>query len=509
VDQNLSQDAARNSRIPIIAAFIIFLLAISLPYILASMVGGDDLVFGGFLFNPLDGNSYLAKMYQGWEGEWRFTLPYTSTQGEGSFLFLFYLLLGHMSRWTHLPLVVMYHLARMISAVLLFWALISFIRMIFKNDSTLWNKALLLTIFGSGIGWLAIPFGGFTSDFWVAEAYPFLSAYATPHFALGLAILLVLLEFSQKPVSAPIALLSFVLSFLLAIIQPFGVVIAAVVIAANAAWKSWEQRKITWEPLALVLVGGGIPLLYQFWTIYTDPLLTAWNAQNLTPAPPVWDLLFSLSPAVLFAFFAAYSVLRHKDTGHLRIVIIWLAASFLLIFFPFNLQRRFMLGMYIPAALLAVAALGPLTTSRKNLVWILLFVFSVFTNTVVLSAGVFGALAREPSIYLSHSEWQALEFIRLETEPDAVILAAPETGLLIPAYTGRRVLYGHPFETVDALRKEKLVRDMLASPDQDLSSVNYIFLGPRERQMSGSFHQFQSSVVFQNAGVEIFRVNVP
>ena len=31
--------------------------------------------------------------------------------------------------------------------------------------------------------------GRLGADFWVAEAYPFLSSFATPHFALGLALL--------------------------------------------------------------------------------------------------------------------------------------------------------------------------------------------------------------------------------------------------------------------------------------------------------------------------------
>jgi hypothetical protein len=505
----VSQDAAVKQRIIILTAFIIFMLTISIPYILASVIGGIDYVFGGFLFNPFDGNSYLAKMFQGWEGDWRFTLPYTADQGDGAFLFLFYLFLGHVSRWLHLPLVIVYHLARLLGAVLLFWSLIVFTKHVFIHDPSLRNKAFLLTIFGSGIGWLAIPFGGFTSDFWVAEAYPYLSAYATPHFSLGLAILLALFIFSLRPVSALVSLKIFLLSLLLAIIQPFGIVIAVIVIAVNSAWNGWEQRKIIWQPLTLVLLGGGVPLLYQFWTIHTDPLLAAWNAQNLTPAPPLWDLILSLSPALLFAFPAAYSLIRHKDTGQMRIIIIWLVASFLLIFFPFNLQRRFMLGMYIPAAILAVSALAPLSASRKNLSWILLFVFSLFTNMIVLSAGVFGSLARDPSIFLSRSELQAFEFILLETDPDALILAAPDTGLLIPAYTGRRVLYGHPFETVDAPGQEQLVLNLLTSPDQDLSFVDYIFLGPRERQIAGSFHGLGSSVIYRNDDVEIIRVNAP
>ena len=63
----------------------------TLPYLLAAGAGGDEYVFGGFLLNPIDGHSYLAKMYQGWMGNWAFTLPYTAQEGDGSLLFIFYI----------------------------------------------------------------------------------------------------------------------------------------------------------------------------------------------------------------------------------------------------------------------------------------------------------------------------------------------------------------------------------------------------------------------------------
>src|SRR6185369_9574866 len=54
----------------------------------------------------------------------------------------------------------------------------------------------LLFAFGSGLGWVAALFGGFTSDLWVAEAIPFLSVFTNSHFCLTSALMLWIFEWT-------------------------------------------------------------------------------------------------------------------------------------------------------------------------------------------------------------------------------------------------------------------------------------------------------------------------
>ena len=103
----------------VVAAGVVALA--SLPYVVVYLATPPDLRFVGVLINPLDGNSYLAKMQIGAQGGWLFHLPYSALEHPGALLFSFHILLGHIAAWTRLPIPLMYHLTRIIAgfAVLL------------------------------------------------------------------------------------------------------------------------------------------------------------------------------------------------------------------------------------------------------------------------------------------------------------------------------------------------------------------------------------------------------
>lgn len=491
-----------------LSAIIIILIFITLPYGIAYFIAGEEYVFGGFLFNPLDGNSYLAKINQGWAGNWLFTLPFTAERGAGSLLNLFYLFLGHLSRVFQIPVVVMFHLARLAGAVFLLLSLMRFAKVIFRCHPGYGARAFFLAAAGSGLGWLALPWGTFTSDFWVAEAFPFLSAYATPHFAIGLALLLELMMRMPNARSTRSYGMMLLLTFLLANIQPFAIVILWAVTIGINLWDAKLHYPVNWKGIFIVVIGGGIPLLYQYWVIHTDPLLAAWNAQNLTPAPPLWDLALSLSPAILVAL---YGFIQKRKTGELfdiRLLLVWLAAGLVLIYFPFNLQRRFMLGIFIPTAMLAAYAFTSLKGKWAGRAWWVVVTLSLITNITVLLAGIFGAISKAPAIYLTSDEYRALQWISAETAVESVILASPEMGTFIPAHTGRCVLYGHPFETVNADQQRQLVIDYLSGriSEPQPTNINYIFVGPREQQLGSGDFWIDDEIVYQNNTVTIFRV---
>ena len=95
-----------------------------------------------------------------------------------------------------------------------------------------------IAVLGSGVGWLAVVFGKFTSDFWVAEAYPFLSMYTNPHFSLGLGLMILALI----PDIGRESRWYTVLGIALGIVQPFAVVIVILALSIQVVIELEKSR---------------------------------------------------------------------------------------------------------------------------------------------------------------------------------------------------------------------------------------------------------------------------
>jgi hypothetical protein len=470
----------------------------------------------GFLFNPLDGNSYLAKMYQGFAGSWRFTLPYTVDPGSGAYIFMFYLALGHLSRLLNIPVLVMFHIARIFCAFTMLVALWRWLKIVLSNHKNLLIFAFALSLLGSGFGWLAALWGGFTPDFWVAEAYPFLSAYANPHFPLGLAIILAVLADIERSNNNVPRILLFFLGCVLAIVMQFGVVILAAIWGGLTIWHLIETHQLAWQrPLAFLSGSLGI-LVYQYLTIQSDPILAGWNAQNLTPAPAFPDFLLGFLPALCLAVPGAWVAWLERDKPGRRQLLLWVLLATTLIYLPFNLQRRFMVGLFVPVVTLAALGLAMLPIKR-NIVQILMslmMIISLLTNIIILWGGMSAIDKNDPALFISDAEMNALNWISEQAQAGDVVVAGPEMGLWLPTRSLVRVIYGHPFETIAAdFEKQNLTAFYSGKMSREQAeefllnrNISWIYYGPREHKIGTPSLLDKLSIAYTNQEVIIYQI---
>ena len=506
-----------NNRQAVVLIGSILLIIISLPYLVAPKLAGIGNEFGGFLINPLDGNTYLAKMYEGYQGEWLFTLPFTANHTQGAFLFEFYIFLGHIARWLHLPLWTVFHLARILSTILFLIALTEFLEKVIDLKGKQFALCTALICFGSGLGWIFILFGQVTSDFWVAEAYPFLSSFSNPHFILGMALLLAILTRTEIRGGKNLAVL-WILGISLGIIMPFAAVIAGIIVVARELWRWFEEHKFNPLIPVVLALGAGTVVLFQYWQTLQDPLLVGWNAQNITSTVPLWDLLVSFSPIIFLAMYYLFFLVKNKSINSQdRLPIIWAIVLLVLIFIPFSLQRRFIFGLYIPLSILAIRGLFSISCNKPKIInyfSLMILVVSFLTNIIFITSNLSIVQSQNSMFILSQDESSALRWLRENTENSDILISSPSLSNFIPGRTGRKVVYGHPFETVDAQVREDEVNNFYAnffSMEEQRKylidqSIDWVIQGPRERTIGEPAILEELLPAFQNETVAVYKV---
>lgn len=469
---------------------MLLLTLINLPYAVAYLAGPQ--VFGGVLFALADGQSYLAKMREGWRGEWLFTLPYTAEPGEGVFLFTYYLFLGHVARWLGLSLETVYHTARLMGGLGFLLSAYHFLGHFMETPRARLGAWLFFSL-SSGWGWAAALTGAFTMDLWVAESIPFLTLFSNAHFPLAWALMLWLVTWSWPGLSAAplgrrlggVALAAAAL----AIAQPMGLIPIGAALGAGLVLEAARTRRLDlrlWAP-ALVLGLSAAPwLINALWAAQTHPVLQGWNAQNLTPSPGLGEALLWGGLPLALAAAGAWRLWRERAARPRdMLALIWVLTGVGLMYAPLALQRRLSIGLWLPLCVLAVQAVrGWLSADGPR--WRRLAVVGALallplSNLLVWAGGLAAATTRDPALFLTSGEAAALAHL----PAGQVVLAAPDTGGFIPARSDARVLYGHPFETVPAAAEKQLVETALMDravllATLDARGVDVVVWGPRE-----------------------------
>jgi hypothetical protein len=438
------------------------MLVSSLPYLIAWAAAPEGAHFTGLIFNPQDGNSYIAKMRQGLAGSWVFRLPYTPEPQDGAPVYLFYLFLGHVARWTGLPLIVIYHAARLIGgAAMLVMVYVLASRV--SDDIGERRVTFLLAALGSGLGWLVVFFGYQSADLWVPEAFPVYALLANAHFSLSMGLMAWIVDCGMRISDWRLAIGNWrywllglgmvVAAIVLGAVQPFGLVAVFGGMGVMFMARAVRERAVPWWAIAWMALLGLAASPYPLYTLQamrTDPALAVWNAQNVTDSPPIWDWMLSYGLVMVLAVFGTVFAVRRGSDGD-WLLVGWVAVTIIGMYLPLPLQRRLSLGLGVPVGLLAGVGWWRVVRLRikarwRSLMQGLVVAFCALTPVFL----IVGHLATASNFYLSDGEWTALAWLREKGEPGAVVLCSLRMGLFVPAWAGQPVVYGHPFETVNA-----------------------------------------------------------
>lgn len=482
----------------VLLAFLPFL------WVAISGVTGEQWQFMGVLNNYRDGATYLSKMVQGAEGSWLVHFWHTSEEHPGVFIQVIYPALGHLSGLIGIPPIALFHVARVVASLIMYMTLYHLAATIWPHTQKIRARRVFFAIvaFGSGLGWLFWPLTGDNAfpDLTIPEIFPFYSSLVNVHFPLALACLALLASvlisaFRPGVYDDPnlnnggliAGLLSFGLSLLYPqALLPFGIAAGLYVASYWLQKRTFTSREIRW---LLVIVLPALPVAVYYAAIVAyNPVVNEWNQQNFTPAPSLLVMMLGLGVPLITAAPGIVRAIRQFDQDGDRFMVFWLVVIVIAIYLPTNIQRRFAAGMMIPVAYFATRALEGFWFQYINRRWryrLLILIVPLMVGSYVVLLVLNLSVSVGP--FLNRDYAVAFQWLRTRIQPNDVILASEEVSVWIPGWVGTRVVYGHPYETLDAVAKKTAVErwyrgEETAECDALLDNyrVDFIILGPQE-----------------------------
>ncbi|MFN8376506.1 MAG: hypothetical protein U0694_27005 [Anaerolineae bacterium] len=469
--------------------------------------------------NYRDGATYLAKMLQGMEGSLLIRFLHTPEPHNPFFLVPIYPVLGQASRLTGLPIIVMYHIARVGTSLFMYLA-------IYQLGATIWMRVRTRRIFfmiasvGAGFGWVFTLLTGDTSipDISIPEAFPLFSTYVNVHFPLTLACVSILASvfisafrpgMDENPGMTNGGLLIVVLTSILGVLYPQTLAPIGIALLALTGLRSFRARKfdthVFYWTLALLLTAVPFALYYVAVTA-SNPIVAEWNRQNVTLSPSPLAFVVGLGLPLIIAIPAIYRALRRFEADGDQFMLLWLVMVLIAVYLPTSIQRRFAAGIMIIIAYFATRAVEDFWFNYVSRRWRRsLFVMAVpvmafseiFTLVIPVIPVLVGNFQAAAGMMLERDYRAAFEWLSANRADGDVILASPNVSLWIPSWTGQQVVYGHPFETLQAAEKEQaVVAWFTSSTAEDCQRllagaysfsgeyhVRYVLVGPEERIM--------------------------
>jgi len=452
-------------RLPLVTGLVLAIVT-AVPYLYAYAVQSHGHVFMGFFYLGDDANTYLAKMRQGWEGAWAWQNRYTTESSPAAYLFMFWIVLGHLAALLNLPLIVVFHLARVAAAFALMaaaWFMICH----FIEDRSARRFAFFFCATGLGMGYVIqalgqpVIFGHQTDtlDWRMPELTAFYSVLALPHFAWSGVFAAAGIGLTFKAIqrgSLVLAVLAGLAWLGQASIHPqmpilMGGATAVALLLRPAAPRGWVAA-------ALAFAIPAPYILYSYLAFVGNPEVQRWTFHSKNALPPESiSLLFAIAPQLLLAVIGLPGALRRRTREDLFLVG-WLVLLAAILYLPNpagDLRRRFLDGIYLPLVILGArgmyeAILPRLRSARAHALVPFAYVsFAAIGSAFLVLAPL--AVAANPQYSATRAEYDGLNW--LGGQPAGRVLAMPGVGLYVPAYSPDTVYVGHYDETFDYVNK--------------------------------------------------------
>ncbi len=534
-------------RFPIsIWIFALFLAVVtSLPYLVGQLSTPVGWEYSGVAVLPtgtqFDVDSHLAKMWQGSRGEWDYHLLFTHEDHPGlPVVQSFYILLGAIAYITLFSLPLVFHIVRFAMTFGLVLAIWAFASHFFEKPSERW----LATLFGTiavGCSWFLLFISPSMSadvgpiEFWLIDAFNLLGALYMPHFAVAVILQIVIVlsyeDWVREHNNRSFVVLTLALA-LEAIIQPYAILLMIPLLVLLASYYVFSAKKLTFREALWLVIPFGVHVglvLYQYFALNSDPVWASFTAQNITLSPPVIYYLLGYLPFLIPIVFGAKHFIAEAHDDRWWMPIFWVVLVALLLYAPFPTQRRYLLGVQTPLAVMAAfgwsrTILPRFKIKRRPLVTIIYFTVASIALIALIAVNTISLSNPEKSLtaFYQPDEVQGFAWLREHATTNDLVLTTFDqngkgSGGRVVAATGLRVFIGHWIETAlfeDKMSQIKQFYDATTTDDWRRDFLNethalYIWYDESARQL-GNWTPMSASYlkpVFTSNSVVIYQVN--
>jgi hypothetical protein len=301
-------------------------------------------------------------------------------------------------------------------------------------------------------------------------------------------------------------IISALLGFLLGFEHLFDLITINVTIIFFLIIEFSKNRKIEWERIKHLVYYGlitCIPFIYTYW-MFTNPMYNQWNNQNILNTPEIHQVLFGYGLLFIGYLVVLYFTLKRKIKYNSKIVYLltWITVVLFLVYSPLNIQRRFFEGVHIAYGIIFSYVLFKILPKyigkkRKGFVFLLLFLLTIPTNIIIYYNQIEkidngqGHYPYSTSNYLEIEEYQAIKWLRDNSEKNSVIIAPYNIGNHIPGSMNRKVYIGHWAQTINLEQKKQKLEE---------GNVN---INKEKYYWNTNIDKKYDNIVFQNSKVII------
>ncbi|MEW6446527.1 MAG: hypothetical protein AB1426_00300 [Bacillota bacterium] len=452
------------AKYPRIVWLLLFLIppATLFPYLALHYSAPPGTEFTGFFFASDDPESYLTDMRLAEYG-WKWNFMFTTEETTGGYIFLYYIILGRLALLLNLPLIVMYHLARIVSGTALILAAWLCLRTLPLTDrDRQWGLVLFC---------LAMQFPPFYDKYWGLllishpEIYPAANILLFPHTAFSQAMFLLAVYFFREWVcekKTARVLKGNVVLLGLTIVHPYMLLPYFLIILITFCFH-YRRFPLTEAAKISAFFVLSIPYLVYLSFLMTRPDMRQWQIQSPTVLTSPWEIVTHDGILLALGVAGLFLLLRREGwkSEHL-----WLyTVPFLLALLPFPFQERLLEGAGPGLCFAGGAAISSVISRCKSK---LAGPFTTGLLLIPLISVLFAPVINPaPRAFMSEEEVSVHRWIDARLDQYNVILSDIPYSLRIPARAGCRVWCGHHDQTLRAKEKAAVLRKFFSSKTFD------------------------------------------